>query len=95
MDQDPAGDVRVGNAFELFNFHVDPLFGQRAAEQVDLGIGQIWLGLELVRSFQQQGAQVAGVFEVVGLQLEVAAQGVRHDALVVRASTDGSVQGRV
>lgn len=56
-----------------------------------MGIGEIGLCLELVRGIQQHGAQVAGVFEVVRLQLKMAAMCVRDDAEVVRGSSRGSV----
>lgn len=95
MDQDSACDVWMGNAFELFNFHFHPLFGECAVHQVDVDVDQIRLGLELVGGFQQQGAQVTGVFEVVGLQLQVAALGVRHFTVGVRPAAARAVLGLV
>lgn len=55
-----------------------------------MGIGEIGLSLELVRGIQQQGAQVAGVLQIVRLQPKMAAKCVRDDAEVVRSSSGGS-----
>ena len=47
--------------------------------------------LQFICSVQQQGAQVSGVFEVVRLQMDVAAKCICHFVVVVRVATHGPV----
>jgi hypothetical protein len=91
VKHDALSNVLLGDPFELLNFHLYPFFGERAAVQVDVSIAEVWPRLELIRSVQQQAAQVTGVFEVVRSQLEMATQIVCHFALVVRSTANGSV----
>lgn len=58
----------------MLDFHLHQLFGKCAVMQVNVSVGEVRLCLKLVRSIQQLGAQVSGVFEVLRMQLEVVTQ---------------------
>lgn len=92
MQLNALGNFGQCDQLELFELHDHSLFGQCAMVQVDMGLDDSWALLQRVRSLQQQGAKITGVFKVVRMQLKAVALFVDHFTSVIRFELDHSLE---